>query len=110
MTVKGFEAEASFQITPSWSIGGNFSYSDGKIRNGVIACNDLNGDGVPDISPARPTLAQLQAVVGANNVSQCNYSGPSTFAPKWTANLQSEYGFGIRDGVDGFARGLATTS
>ncbi|RJF85893.1 TonB-dependent receptor [Sphingomonas cavernae] len=105
--VEGVEAEASFQIMPRWSVAANFSYADGRIRNGLVACTDLNGDGVPDVNAPLPTLAQLQAAVGAGeNVSQCEFSGRATFAPKWNANLQSEAGFTLADWSDGFVRGL----
>ncbi len=106
--VDGVEAEASFQISPRWSVGGNFSYANGRITNGVIACNDLDSNGIPDSSPSAPTPAALLAVVGANHISQCKYSGRATFTPKWGANLQSEYNLAISHAADGFLRGLAT--
>lgn len=107
--VEGVEAEATYQILARWYVGGNVSYADGQIDNGRIACTDLNGDGTPDVNVARPALAQLQAAVGAGqNVSSCQFSGRSTFVPKWSANLQSEASFGITSRLDGFVRGLAT--
>lgn len=109
VTVKGAEAEASFQILPRWNLSGNISYADGEIENGTIACTDLDGDGIPDTNVATPTLAQLQAAVGAGqNVSQCQFSGRSSFVPEWTANLQTEASFELTQQIDGFVRGLAT--
>jgi iron complex outermembrane receptor protein len=106
--VEGVEAEATYQILSRWYVSGNVSYADGQIDNGRIACTDLNGDGSPDVNVARPTLAQLQAAVGAGqNVSTCQFSGRSSFVPKWSANLQSEASFGITPRLDGFVRGLA---
>lgn len=107
--VDGFELEASFKPTSRWSISGNVSYANGRIKNGTIACNDLNGDGVPDVNPATPTVAELDAAAGpGNNVSQCKVNGPANFSPKWSANLQSEYDFPVARSVDGFVRGLMT--
>jgi iron complex outermembrane receptor protein len=109
VTVKGAEAEASFQILPRWSVSGNVSYADGQIEDGLIACTDLNGDGVPDTNVAAPSLAQLQGAVGAGqNVSQCPFSGRSSLVAEWTANLQTEASFGLSQRIDGFVRGLAT--
>ncbi len=109
VTVRGVEAEASFQILPRWSSRGNISYADGKIKNGTIACNDLNGDGVPDTLTAAPTLAQLQSSLApGQNVAQCQFGGRSTFAPEWSANLQTEASMELTPRMDGFVRGLAT--
>ncbi|MEJ5978833.1 TonB-dependent receptor [Novosphingobium sp. PS1R-30] len=107
--VRGIEGEASFKITPNWGITANASYADGKIRGGTIACNDLNGDGIPDANSVQPTLAQLQAAVGAGqNVAQCSgFRSRANLTPKFNANLQTEAGFKIGP-VDAFARGLAT--
>lgn len=110
-TVDGAEAEVSFQINPLWRVTGNVSYADGQVENGTIACTDLNGDGVPDVNVAPPTLAQLTAAVGAGqNVSQCQFSGRATFVPEWTANLQTDASFELTSRFDGFVRALATYS
>jgi len=106
--VKGIEAEASYQLMDRWGVGFNASYADGRIKNGTIACNDLNGDGIPDLSPATPSLAQLQAAVGpGQTISQCSgIDRRASQAPKFSANLQSEYAFDVNDRADGFVRGL----
>jgi iron complex outermembrane recepter protein len=106
--VEGAELEASFQITDRWSLGVNASYANGRIKNGTIPCTDLDGDGVPDANPARPTLAQLNAALPTGeNVAVCTgYNGPSSFSPKFGANLQSEFGFDLNHRIGGFVRGL----
>jgi iron complex outermembrane recepter protein len=106
--VNGVEGELSYQLLELWSLGVNAAYADGRIKNGTIACTDLNGDGVPDVNVARPTVAQLQAAVGAGQtLSQCSgINRRSTTAPKFSANLQSEYGFDLGARTDGFVRGL----
>ena len=108
VTVNGAEFEASYQIQKHWSFGLNAAYADGKIKNGTIACTDLNGDGTPDINAARPTLAQLQAAVGAGQaLSLCSgINRRANVTPKFSANIQSEYGFEITGGTNGFLRGL----
>lgn len=108
VTVNGGEIEVSYQILDRWSLGVNGAYADGKIKNGTIACTDLNGDGIPDVNPARPTVAQLQAAVGpGQTMSQCSgINRRASVTPKFSANLQTEYGFDVGQSMDGFVRGL----
>lgn len=108
VTVNGAEVELSYQLLDRWSLGVNAAYADGKIKNATIACTDINGDGIPDVNPARPTVAQLQAAVGAGQAfSVCNgVNRRSNVTPKFSANIQSEYGFEISGSTDGFVRGL----
>jgi len=110
VTVKGVEAEASFMITPRWSIAANASYADGQIKNGTIACTDLNRDGVPDTNAVVPTLPQLRASLPAGqNLAVCpGLNRRSLTTPKFGANIQSEYGFSLGPKSDGFLRGSAT--
>ncbi len=110
VTVKGVEAEASFQILDRWSISANAAYADGKIKNGTIACTDLNGDGVPDQNVGTPSLPQLRASLPAGqNLAICpGFNGPASTTPKFSTNIQSEYGFDITDALEGFVRGSAT--
>ena len=106
--VNGVEADFNYEVTPEWSIGINASYSLGKIKNGLVPCNDLNGDGVPDTSTATPTLIELQNAVGANNVAGCQVTQRSSFQSPFSGSLQTEYHRGITSGIDGFARALFT--
>jgi iron complex outermembrane receptor protein len=110
VTVKGVEAEASFKITPKWSIGANASYSDGQIKNGTIACTDLDRNGVPDTNVTTPSLAVLLAALPAGeNVAVCSgINRRSVTTPKFSANLQSEFGFDISNRMDGFLRASST--
>ncbi|WP_336968586.1 TonB-dependent receptor [Sphingobium aromaticiconvertens] len=110
VTVKGLESELQLDISDRWNVGLTASYSIGKIKNGTIPCNDLNGDGVPDAVGSAPSLAQLQAAVGANNLSACAVSQRAAFLPPFTATLQSEYKLPVTDKVDGFLRGLVNYS
>ena len=104
--VNGIESELSYDVSDRWNVGLFASYSLGKIKNGTIPCNDLNGDGVPDASGSAPSLADLQAAVGANNLSACSVSQRSAQLPPFTATLQSEYSMPISNKVDGYLRGL----
>jgi iron complex outermembrane receptor protein len=110
VTVKGIESEVQFDISNRWNVGLSASYSIGKIKNGSIPCNDLNNDGIPDSVSAAPSLAQLQAAVGANNLSACTVNQRAAFLPPFTATLQSEYKLPVSDKVDGFLRGLVNYS
>jgi iron complex outermembrane receptor protein len=106
--VKGLEADLSFAITPNWSISGNVAYADGKIKNGTIACLDLNGDGVPDTVTGVPTAAELDAATGADGVSACQVTQRANASSPWNFTIQSEYSHPLSDNIDGVLRGLYT--
>lgn len=103
--VKGIEAELSYSPSKQFSIGGIFSYAKGTISNGTVPCLDLNDDGIPDTG-GQPTLADLEADVGANNIDSCTANFNSTLAPRLSGSVQSEYGMPLSDSMDGYVRGL----
>ncbi|MGO4170343.1 TonB-dependent receptor [Novosphingobium sp. YAF33] len=106
--VNGVEGDLSFDISDRWTMGLLASYSLGKIKNGTVPCNDLNGDGVPDNVLSAPSLAQLQAAVGSENLATCQVTQRSAFQPPFSATLQSEYSLPISNRFDGYLRGLVT--
>lgn len=108
VTVNGVEGDLSFDVSERWNLGITASYSLGKIKNGVIPCNDLNGDGIPDMTTRAPTLAELQAAVGANNLSSCQVSQRAAFQSPFSATLQSEYRVPVSGKLDGYLRGLVS--
>ena len=111
VTVKGIEGEASFNILDRWSIALNASYADGQIKNGTIACTDLNGDGVPDVNPVVPTNPAVFAATlqPGQTLAQCSGINRATSTtPKFSANLQSQYSVDLTDRMSGFLRGSAT--
>ncbi|WP_205691897.1 TonB-dependent receptor [Caulobacter soli] len=104
--VNGVEGEISYHPTSQLSLDLVASYADGKIKNGTIPCNDLNGDGKPDVVTSAPTLAQLQAAVGANNISKCSLSQRSSFQAPFSSTLQTEYVWAIPHDLELYTRGL----
>ena len=106
VTVKGVEAELAFAPSRNFNIGAILSYSKGTISNGTVGCLDLNDDGIPDVVNAVPSLADLQADVGAANIDSCTANFNSTLAPRWSGSVQSEFSHPISGGIDGYVRGL----
>jgi iron complex outermembrane recepter protein len=104
--VKGVEAELNFRLSPNFRIGALVSYADGKIKNGLIPCDDLNGDGVPDITTTAPTVAQLQAAYGANFIGACPITQRSSLQSPFSAVVQAEYTRPVSNKMDVFARSL----
>lgn len=104
--VNGIEGDVSFDVTDNWNVGVTASYSLGKIQNGTVPCNDLNGDGVPDVTVSAPTLEQLQAATGTDNLSACQVSQRSGFQSPFSATVTTEYHRPISDNVDAYLRGL----
>jgi iron complex outermembrane receptor protein len=106
--VNGVEGEFGFAASHDWDVGLVASYSLGRIKNGLVPCTDLNGDGVPDSTTTAPTLAQLQAAVGANNIASCRVSQRSSFQSPVSFTLNSEYRHPLNAHLEGYLRGLFT--
>ena len=104
--VNGVEAELSFDVTPNWNVNILAAYALGKIKNGLVACNDINNDGIPDTVITQPTLIALQNRVGANHLATCRVTQRSAFQSPLTATVQTEYHLPISEHVDAFGRGL----
>ena len=105
--ITGVEAELNYKPNRNFSISAVASYSDSKIKNGLIPCNDLNGDGVPDASvAANVTAAQLATAYGAKQIGSCNVSLRGTNQSPFSATLQAEYNHPIGDKMEIFGRGL----
>lgn len=104
--VNGIEGDINFKVNDNWDLGVSGSYSMGKIKNGTIPCNDLNGDGIPDAVTSAPSLEDLQAAVGANNISACQVSQRSSFLPPFSATVNTEYRFDLNDAMGAYVRGL----
>ena len=107
--VWGLEGEFAFEATSNLNLSLVASYANGKIKNGVIPCNDfINPDGSPDSPPGAPSLGDIYGVVGMDNISACTVNQPSSNQPKFTATAMAEYAYPFSDRVDGFLRGLYT--
>src|SRR5262249_38740016 len=66
VTVNGFEVSAAYRPIKNLYVDAELSYAKGKIDNGLVACNDSNGDGIPDT--AIPTTDQIGKVSGGEAV------------------------------------------
>jgi iron complex outermembrane recepter protein len=89
-----------------FTIAANLAYADGKIRNGLVPCNDLDRDGVPDQVTSAPTLDELLAAVGSDNLAACRVTQRSSLGPPWSGNIRAEYNHPIMAGTEAFVRGL----
>jgi iron complex outermembrane recepter protein len=106
VTVNGLEGEFNYDVSRRFKLGLIASYSNGQIKNGTVPCNDLNGDGIPDVITSAPSVAQLIAAYGANHIGSCKVTQRSSFQPPFSATATAEYTMPLSDRVDGFARGL----
>ena len=105
--ITGVEAELSYRPSQNFSISAVASYSDSKIKNAVIPCNDLNGDKNPDSSvPTNLTAAQLVTAYGANQIGTCNVNLRGTNQSPFSATFQAEYNHPLSDKMELFGRGL----
>lgn len=102
--VWGVDVDASFQITPNWSLTAGFAWANGHVDNDDIPCRDANFDGIAD--NGTPTITGF---TDANViVARCRSNQSISTSPKWSLTLQSEYSHSINDRFDGFIRGLFT--
>jgi len=107
-TIRGVDLDFSYQPSRQFSLSGGFSYAHGRIKDGLVACQDVNQDGKIDTGSSFPTLAQLQAATGGQGVSECPLNGRLATTPSWSLTLQPEASFNVREDIDAFARGLVT--
>jgi len=108
--VDGAELELAYLPVERWTIDASLSYANGRITNGVVACNDFNHDGVPDSNPTPPSVAQILAAAGGEAVAACRINSRLSTAPNFSGSLQSEYALPVTGSIDGFVRGLFTVS
>jgi iron complex outermembrane receptor protein len=106
--VDGVEGQITYRPNSNFYIDLQGSYANGRIKNGVVACNDANGDGIPDSSAVVPTIAQIKAVSGGEAVAVCTVNQNLSSTPSWTLTVQSEYTVPVSSKARAFVRGLLT--
>ncbi|MFC4595789.1 TonB-dependent receptor [Sphingobium tyrosinilyticum] len=102
--VNGVEVELAYKPSDRFNLSASFAYAKGKIKNGEIACNDSDGDGVPDTGPV--TIGSIKAASGGDAVAACSVTQRLSYAPNWSLVLTPEYNAPITERVSGFVRGL----
>lgn len=109
--VNGIEADLFVDVNRNLSFGISGSYSMGKVKNGLIPCNDFApNDGIADDVTAAPTPSELIDAVGTDNLSGCRVTQRSAFLPPLTLTLQSEYNFSLTRSTDSYIRALVNYS
>jgi iron complex outermembrane receptor protein len=105
--VYGVETEVAYQPLDNWNISASLAYANSKIKDGVVPCNDFfPADGVPDTVSGVPTVAQIRAASGGDNLAACAVDFRASLSPPWSGNLQSEYYQPLANGMEGYVRGL----
>jgi iron complex outermembrane recepter protein len=104
--VDGAELDLAFQATQNLNLGLTLAYAKSEMEDGVVACNDFDGNGIPDRNPAAPTVAQIIAASGGDAVGSCTLNDRLSFAPEWSGTLQAEYRLPVTEKMDVFGRGL----
>lgn len=106
LNVKGVEAELSYQVTPNWDVGVNATYSLSKINNGLVPCDDLDGDGQPDFLTAQPTLQEIRDAYGSDYMAACRLSQRGSNLAPFSASVRTSYRHDFNPFLQGFVRGL----
>lgn len=105
-TITGLEADLTFDVSRQFNLAASVAYADGKIKNGLFPCVDLNDDNVQDAT--NPTAAQLYAHVGEDRIDTCTSNGSPSSAPKLSGSVQAEYTLPVAGFADGYLRSLVT--
>ncbi len=90
--VTGFDADATFRVTPELDVSILASYSSGKAT-GPVPCNINDAAGQPVFNTG-------------GIISFCPGGGLVANTPKWNASMNTDYRHQISDDLDGFLRGL----
>jgi iron complex outermembrane receptor protein len=106
--VRGVELDTAYQLTSDWDLGVLGAYSEGKIKNGLVPCNDYSPrDGIPDaISAPAPSIGTISAT--GDVVSGCGVNYRASSAPLWSGTVHTEYRLPITGSLSAFARALLT--
>lgn len=106
--VDGVDLDTALRITPNWDVTLSASYTDAKVDDDFVPCNDSNLDGVADTNPQ--TDAQFIATMQAagQSVALCKSDVSINRFPEWSTSLQSEYFRSLTPKMDGYVRGLWT--
>lgn len=102
--VNGIEADLFLNVNPRWNVGVTASYSLGKIKNGLIPCNPEG------FETEAPTVDELEAIVGDNNLAACRVNQRSASLPPLTLTFQSEYNLPLSAHSESYIRGLVNYS
>ncbi len=109
VNVYGLELELAYQIMDNWNFSALYSWSKGELDGATIPCADyLPADGRPDAPGQIPTIGDIRAATGGDNVAACSSNARANFAPLWTTTLQSEYSLPLNIGAEAYVRGLLT--
>jgi iron complex outermembrane recepter protein len=106
VTTKGVEVEFQAKPTNKISFGGVLSYAKGQIKNGNVACLDLDRNGQPDSTTGVPSFAAISAATNGALVSSCALNLRANSAPRFSASFQSEYNTSLSNNIDGYLRTL----
>jgi iron complex outermembrane recepter protein len=81
---KGVEFELQALITPDWTIGMIYTYTDAHFDNASVPCNDYNGDNVPDVDG-------VPRVQPGKFVSECRSNTTLGSLPKTSVSAMTNY-------------------
>lgn len=105
-TITGLEADLAFDVSRQFNLAASVAYADGKIKNGLFPCVDLNDDNIQDST--NPTAAALYAHVGSDRIDTCTSNGSPSSAAKLSGSVQAEYHMPVADFADGYLRTLVS--
>jgi len=105
MNTRGVELQMTGLIAEGWTGGLNAAWARARYQ-GIVPCNDYNGDGIPDSNLTTSMIPGSPAVQQGRNFSLCHSKLPISDAPAWSLSLNTEYATTLFTGIGGYIRAL----
>lgn len=113
-TVKGLEADFSFDISPRFNLAANLAFADSKVSGAIVPCVDTDNDNVQDAAPLNPNGSAADVArynlwlsqIGANQVDTCTINASPTSSPRFSGSVQAEYRHPVSTWGEAYLRGF----
>lgn len=115
-TIKGVEADLSFDVTPRFNLVATFAFADSRAKGAVVPCVDTDNDNIQDSAVLSPTGTQAQVdrynlwlqQIGTNQVDTCALDASPSSSARFSGTVQAEYRHPIGDRAEGYLRGFTS--
>ncbi len=113
VTIKGIEADMSFDISPRFSIAANFAFADSSAKGAIVPCVDTNNDNLQDSVALNPVgdparYGEWLSQIGTNQVDTCRIDASPTSQARFSGTFLAEYRQPVSDWGEAYLRGFVS--